>query len=171
MAEQTNSPQSVADNAVDKNGGAKKDGKTRKEDGDAAILNMALIKSILDSSTTNLSKDDGSLSRSMGKKGVSFSGIDSLTSSVPDDDKEHSQLVEKCAKLEDSLRQAKLDLSAEKVVRKKKEKNVVKLAKELNKRASDQTDKEKEISRVSRLCGTWIPYLMRIGTHHSWNFS
>jgi hypothetical protein len=59
---------------------------------------------------------------------------------------------EQMERLRDKLTQAKIDLSAEKTVRKRKEKNLVKLAKELNRRASESdlmsttlAEKEEEI--------------------------
>eukprot|EP00543_Licmophora_paradoxa_P017178 CAMPEP_0202460236 /NCGR_PEP_ID=MMETSP1360-20130828/42594_1 /ASSEMBLY_ACC=CAM_ASM_000848 /TAXON_ID=515479 /ORGANISM="Licmophora paradoxa, Strain CCMP2313" /LENGTH=63 /DNA_ID=CAMNT_0049081797 /DNA_START=1 /DNA_END=189 /DNA_ORIENTATION=- len=57
------------------------------------------------------------------------------TGSSIDDMKDQQELLEKVGKLKGKLKQAEIDLSAQKTLRKKKEKSMVKLAKELTKRS------------------------------------
>jgi len=70
------------------------------------------------------------------------------TGSSIDDMKDQQELLEKVGKLKGKLKQAEIDLSAQKTLRKKKEKSMVKLAKELTKRSKDQTEKEREINAL-----------------------
>ena len=157
MAEKKQAARSVAEERTTKEDqpGSDLTSSLTSTEGESAILNMALIKSILEGSgtkATESSRDesvaDSGSRLAMGRKGVSFSGIDSLNSSTADEDKEHSALVEKVARLENQLEQAKQDFSAQRAIRKKKEKNVVKLAKELTKRVSEIAKKDEEIARV-----------------------
>jgi len=138
---------------------------------DAKILNMSLIRNVLNHSSSDLrparqqstsdSPPDTPVASPPGKeelmafernieasKTVSFSGIESIESK-DDDEKDHEELVGKIGKIQAKLTQAEIDKSAEKAMRKKKDKSLVKLAKELNKRAADQLEKEKTINMVS----------------------
>ena len=58
-------------------------------------------------------------------------------------------MMARIEKLNSQLSEAKVNLSGEKALRKKKEKNLVKLAKELKKRASDTEAKSEEVAKVS----------------------
>ena len=123
---------------------------------DAKILNMSLIRGILgqssnrleDSPLTSPDRDDP---YSPSKK-VSFQqDVGSVASSQADEEKTHDELVNKIGKLQAKLTHAGIDNSAEKAMRRKKEKSLVKLAKELNKRSTDQQGKEVIINEVSLL--------------------
>lgn len=76
---------------------------------------------------------------------VRFSGIPDLFLSGSD---EHF-LENKVDDVNQQLQQALADLSAERVLRKQKEKNLVKLAKELNKRSADAALKERKLIQMS----------------------
>mmetsp|Transcript_32703 Transcript_32703/g.40194 ORF Transcript_32703/g.40194 Transcript_32703/m.40194 type:complete len:488 (+) Transcript_32703:126-1589(+) len=58
--------------------------------------------------------------------------------------------IEILKKLRDDLIQARIDLSAEKALRKKKEKNLIKLAKQLNARSVDCQAKEEQLQQAIR---------------------
>jgi len=121
---------------------------------DTTILNMSLLRNLLGPSTTNLIEDankhmgDDSDAGMMPPKNVSFSGVESVEGSLKeDDDKTHEELIQKIGKVKAKLTQLGIDKSAERAMRKKKDKSLVKLAKELNKRAADQQKKEKTIAK------------------------
>lgn len=120
---------------------------------DVNPLERSLIKSILGRSDRSLNGYEivgESPFKSTEKKGVSFNiAPGSADSSVADIDKSRDELYTKLDKTEMKLKQAEIDLSAEKTTRKKKERNLIKLAKELNKRASEQESREAEISKVN----------------------
>mmetsp|Transcript_7902 Transcript_7902/g.11447 ORF Transcript_7902/g.11447 Transcript_7902/m.11447 type:complete len:477 (-) Transcript_7902:16-1446(-) len=122
-----------------------------EENEDIAILNMSIIKSILGQSSTNLDdKEGGDTAIVLGKetmRKVSFTGVSSLGSS-DSGEKTHDQLIEKIGKIKSDFQQAKCDLSAEKAIRRKKEKNLVKLAKELTKRSKKDNEKDQSIEEM-----------------------
>jgi hypothetical protein len=134
---------------------------------DAKILNMSLIKSILGNSNYGSVLDLGKSSHGNMPDGeraekphesrkVSFRDVGSVASSHEDEEKTHDELVKKIGELQARLTQAEIDKSAEKAMRRKKDKSLVKLAKELNKRAADQQAKEKQVNLV---CGSSTPML------------
>ena len=120
-------------------------------DGEVNASERSLIKSILGGSDRSINGFGGEgVARSFEKKEVSFSiSPGSADSSVADIDKTRDELYTKLDKVEMKLRQAEIDLTAEKTMRKKKERNLIKLAKELNKRTTEQEKREEEISQVS----------------------
>ena len=130
------------------------------EDDDDHILDTSLVKGILgasmsmDGSKIALNDVDGVGTTRGGTRKQTISTqssfSDSVTSSIGsmDDMKERNELLEKVGRLKEKLKKAEIDMSAEKTMRRKKERNVVKLAKELNKRAKDQTQKEKQLNEV-----------------------
>lgn len=65
------------------------------------------------------------------------------------DDATEEQLLKRIAKMQDIITQTQIDWSGEKALRKRKDKNLVKLAKELQKRATDLEVKDKQIAKVS----------------------
>jgi hypothetical protein len=121
----------------------------------ANILSMSVVKELLDQpdgaddddKDTPLASPIESLDGVSSKKQVTFTDLE--TSSHPDEEKTHDELIDKVGKLQARLNQAEIDKSAEKAMRRKKEKSLVKLAKELNKRATDQKEKENTINTVS----------------------
>jgi hypothetical protein len=126
---------------------------------DAKILNMSLIKSILGNSSYGSPLDLGNSNQANISDGeraekphesrkVSFRDVGSVASSHEDEEKSHDELVKKIGELQAKLTQAEIDKSAEKAMRRKKDKSLVKLAKELNKRAADQQAKEKQVNLV-----------------------
>jgi hypothetical protein len=123
-----------------------------REDDDVNPLERSLIKSILGKSDRSINGYEiaGEGMRSSEKKGVSFNiAPGSTDSSVADIDKSKEELYAKLDKVEMKLKQAEIDLTAEKTLKKKKERNLIKLAKELNKRASEQESRDAEIAKVS----------------------
>ena len=120
----------------------KEDENCGDDEEDAKILDMTLIKSILG----NAGGDDPEKVQESRK--VSFRDVGSLGSSLDEEEMTHEQLVNKLGGLQAKLTQLSIDISAEKAMRHKKDKSLVKLAKELNKRAADQTAKEKKINLV-----------------------
>lgn len=115
---------------------------------DAKILDMTLIKSILGNSSRGSSPDSNGVEKVQESRKVSFRDVGSLGSSHDDEEKTHEELVNKIGGLQAKLTQASIDISAERAMRRKKDKSLVKLAKELNKRAADQTAKESKINLV-----------------------
>eukprot|EP00521_Asterionellopsis_glacialis_P009098 CAMPEP_0195286050 /NCGR_PEP_ID=MMETSP0707-20130614/3657_1 /TAXON_ID=33640 /ORGANISM="Asterionellopsis glacialis, Strain CCMP134" /LENGTH=408 /DNA_ID=CAMNT_0040345643 /DNA_START=273 /DNA_END=1499 /DNA_ORIENTATION=- len=120
------------------------DGSLYSTESEKDILNKSFVRTILDSSSQRtLDGPGGSTKGSSSSAGggaprVSFSGVDSVTSEGSLRDKTVDQLIEKVESLTLAKKQVQIDLSAEKAVRKKKERNLIKLAKELNKRAEEQ---------------------------------
>jgi hypothetical protein len=94
-------------------------------------------------------------------KNVSFDlplrGNDSVGSIKSDTEKNHEELILKVAKVMDKLKQAEMDLSAEKAIRKKKEKNLMKLAKELKKRNLQKEGDAERLQKVGRRAISEIP--------------
>lgn len=125
-----------------------------EEEEDTTILNMSLIRNLLGPSTSNIIEDANKMEgapsalRSAMVKNVSFSGVESVGSAKEDEDKSHDELVQKIGKVQAKLTQLEIEKSAERAMRKKKDKSLVKLAKELNKRAADQQKNEKSIIAV-----------------------
>lgn len=100
------------------------------------------IRIVTTSATPTLENED-----IHGSRNVRFSDLDSLeekkSQSEQDCGPDAIQLLREC------LSQVQTDLSAERVMRKRKEKNLVKLAKELNKRTSDAHLKETTINEMT----------------------
>ena len=126
----------------------KEDENDDDDEEDAKILDMTLIKSILGNSTHGNIQDCDALDKVQESKKVSFRDVGSVASSHDDEEKTHEELVNKIGNLQAQLTNISIDMSAEKAMRRKKDKSLVKLAKELNKRAADQTAKEKQINLV-----------------------
>lgn len=113
-----------------------------------AIVRDILGRSLsgLDSSVMSLEDTNGIIAAT--RRAVSFSGIDSPASSKADDEKTIGELIAKIQSLQIKVEKAGIDLSAEKSMRKKKERNLVKLAKELTKRTDELAAKNKQIVKV-----------------------
>lgn len=126
-------------------------------DGEVNASERSLIKSILGGSDRSINGFGGEgVARSFEKKEVSFSiSPGSADSSVADIDKTRDELYTKLDKVEMKLKQAEIDLTAEKTMRKKKERNLIKLAKELNKRTTEQEKREEEISQLKAEVATY----------------
>jgi hypothetical protein len=73
-------------------------------------------------------------------------------------------------RLREKLTKVQIDYQAEKATRKRKEKNLVKLAKELNKRATEIEFKDSQIARV-RACIRGYIYWWRIANSHDWKYT
>ena len=113
-------------------------------------VDLSVVRSVLGAgfkldSTSNSPKEEKA-------KGVSFSGVDSSNSSVADDVKTRSDLLAKIERLEVKLKQAELDLSAEKARRKKSSRSTLKLAKEINKRTIEASAQQKALEKVRLVC-------------------
>lgn len=67
------------------------------------------------------------------------------------DDATEEQLLKRIAKMQDIITQTQIDWSGEKALRKRKDKNLVKLAKELQKRATDLEVKDKQIAKMTSM--------------------
>jgi hypothetical protein len=83
---------------------------------------------------------------------VSFTGIgdgDSVAGDIPIGASREESLERELQQLRGKLTQVQIDLQAEKATRKRKEKNLFKLAKELNKRTAEIDFKDVQIKRVS----------------------
>ena len=116
------------------------------EDEDDANIDLSVVRSVLGSSFKLDSDTDKD--KKTGGRAVSFSGVDSPASSKGDDFKSNGELLAKIGKLELKLKQAELDLSAEKARRKKSSRSTIKLAKEINKRTIEATSQQKAIEKV-----------------------
>lgn len=84
---------------------------------------------------------------------VTFSGMEG-PSPPPDVDLDaisKSQLIRKLGGLQERLTQTQIDLKQEKSSRKKKDKNIFKMAQELSKRHAEATEKQEEIHKVSEM--------------------
>jgi len=82
-------------------------------------------------------------------RSVKFEGLDSLSSQHSSlEDNSPEGLMDRLEKTQQRLTQAQIDLSGEKALRKRKEKNLVKLAKELKKRASESELQQVQIHKV-----------------------
>jgi len=133
---------------------------------DAAIMNMSLIQKILGHSSSSLmggSRDEGGSFSSRSppftnkNRKVSWTGIESVGSRDSNDsfgEKTYDQLAEKVGKMKAMLDEAKIDLSAEKAIRRKKEKSLIKLAKELTKRAKNDKEKDENIEMLTSAMAT-----------------
>ena len=88
---------------------------------------------------------------------VQFSGMEgpSPPSDLNLDEASRSELISKLGGLQERLTQTQVDLKQEKSKCRKKDKNIVKMAKELNQRQIDTTEKEEAIAKVS-LQTIWI---------------
>lgn len=147
---------------------------------DAKILNMSLIKSILGNSNYGSMLDLGNSNQGNmsdaeraekphESRKVSFRDVGSVASSHEDEEKTHDELVKKIGELQAKLTQAEIDKSAEKAMRRKKDKSLVKLAKELNKRAADQQAKEKQVNLVCCILVSWFMFFT-MQTHAPFQF-
>ena len=110
------------------------------------------------------------------KSKVQFHGEVNAASGSPDsndsfDLSDATTVKEMVARIETlnlRLAGAKLDLSGEKALRSKKEKNLVKLAKELNKRSTEAKSKNEEINNVrSRLCVSVFSIARKLPASHT----
>lgn len=82
---------------------------------------------------------------------VKFSGMDgpSPPPGLNLEEASRSELIQRLGALQERLVQAQVDLSGEKKNRRRKEKNMFKLAKELNKQHKEGAQREEDIARVS----------------------
>ena len=83
---------------------------------------------------------------------VQFSGMEgpSPPPGLNLEEASRSELIAKLCGLQERLTQTQVDLKLEKTNRRKKEKNIFKMAKELGKRQVETTQKEEDILKVSR---------------------
>lgn len=96
-------------------------------------------------------KSAGKENRSPGRS-VSFHGVveaSDLLDDAQDSGKTHAELLKKTQRLVEALKQAEIDVSGEKAIRKKKEKSLMKLAKELKKRNEQRVQDVVRLGEVS----------------------
>jgi hypothetical protein len=121
---------------------------TNEEDADEEDdenVDLSVVRSVLGASF-RLEKDTTSTSRN-----VSFSGVDSVESDKADEIKTRGELLSKIERLQDNLKQAQLDCSAEKARRKKSSRSTIKLAKEINKRTIEAAAIQKSLAKVHEI--------------------
>jgi hypothetical protein len=85
-------------------------------------------------------------------RSVSFKGLmeaSDLLDDKQDSGKTHTELLNKIQRLTKELKQAEIDVSGEKAIRKKKEKTLMKLAKELKKRNEQRDEDVERLGEVS----------------------
>jgi len=129
------------------------------DDDDEAIMNMSLIKKVIGQSSTNLSVNEdeeapfSTPSYNKSNRKVSFTGVESLGSG-DSGEKTYDQLLDRVGKMKAKVEQYRIDLSAEKAIRKKKEKSLIKLAKELTKRAKHEKEKGDNIEMLKNAMAT-----------------
>jgi hypothetical protein len=89
--------------------------------------------------------------------------VDSPTASTSSFNEGASEehLLDRLTKVQERLTQTQIDLSGEKAISKRKEKNLVKLAKELQKRSAVLDTKDKQIVKVRHCCQS-IEYVLRV---------
>jgi hypothetical protein len=91
-------------------------------------------------------------------RNVSFQDImgkSDLLDDKQDISKTHAELLNKIQRLLESLKKAEIDISGEKAIRKKKEKSLMKLAKELKKRNQQRDQDVERVGEVS--VKRWLP--------------
>ena len=121
---------------------------TNEEDADEEDdenVDLSVVRSVLGASF-KLDQDISSARRN-----VSFSGVDSVESDKADEIKTRGELLSKIERLQDKLKQAQLDCSAEKARRKKSSRSTIKLAKEINKRMVEATATQKSLAKVHEI--------------------
>jgi hypothetical protein len=96
---------------------------------------------------TNVNKSSSS------RRGVTFDfeskNLPSHTKS--DENMSQSELIANIVNIREQIAQLKIDYSGEKALRKKKEKNIIKLAKQLNIRSGDIADRDRRIDLVRNI--------------------
>lgn len=127
---------------------AEDDDEEELNNADLAIVRDILGRSLSGMDSSVMSLEDPKDGLAAPRRAVSFSGIDSPASSKADDEKTFGELIAKIQSLQIKVEKANIDLSAEKSMRKKKERNLVKLAKELTKRTDELAAKNKQIVKV-----------------------
>jgi hypothetical protein len=91
-------------------------------------------------------------------RSVSFQGVMENIVELddkPDSDKTHEELLNKNQRLLERLEKAEIDVSGEKVIRKKKEKSLMKLARELKNRNQQKDEAVERVGEVSVIF--WLP--------------
>ena len=81
---------------------------------------------------------------------VKFNMADSPSASSNLDEASEESLLDRLTRTQEKLTQTQIDLSGEKALRKRKDKNLVKLAKELQKRAAILETKDQQVVKVSQ---------------------
>lgn len=112
------------------------------DDDEVENLDLSVVRSLLGAS---FKLDTEPSSRS-----VSFSGVDTPESAKGDHMKSQGELLSKIERLQIRLKQAELDLSAEKARRKKSSRSTIKLAKEINKRTIEGSANKLAIDKVTK---------------------
>jgi hypothetical protein len=109
--------------------------------------------------------NDGQKTFNSSNRSVSFKeDDDDEDNTIPDVDKTHGQLIEKIQSLLAKLKSAQVEASTQKSLRRQKDKNLAKLAKELTKR-KDQRNKDVEtIEHVSTTHAQYPQVLFFCGT-------
>ena len=85
------------------------------------------------------------------EKAVSFADDSSGSISVANSNHGQQELLLKCASLVERLKSSEIDLSAERAIRKKKERSLMKLARELKKRNGEREEGCQRLEEVSIL--------------------
>lgn len=122
------------------------------ENASSILKKGELLADGLDSSMSSLISTDENLDLNpplMERRSVSFTGIGTSPASAANIPTGASGVESEIKKLREKMTEAQIDYQAEKATRKRKEKNLVKLAKELNKRTTEIDFKDRQIKRVS----------------------
>jgi hypothetical protein len=112
-------------------------------DEDDEHVDLSVVRSVLGASF-KLDKE----TTQANSRNVSFSGVDTPESQTPDAAKTRGDLLAKIERLKIALKQAQIDVSAEKARRKKSSRSTIKLAKEINKRTVEAADTQKNVAKV-----------------------
>jgi hypothetical protein len=110
------------------------------------ILRHARIS--MNTSLPNLEMEDIPGSPDGRKNAVSFRDVPDSPAASDDREKTFDQLLLKTQILDDKLRKAELDVSAEKIQKKKKDKNIMKLAKQLKRRNELMEEDTERLEKV-----------------------
>jgi hypothetical protein len=116
--------------------------KNEDSDEDVAVI-LEAVKSV-DKSARAKSPENG--------RSVQFQDVmetSDLFDDTQDSGKTHAELLDKTRRLLDALKKAEIDVSGEKVVRKKKEKSLMKIAREMKKRNEQRALDLERLGEVS----------------------
>jgi hypothetical protein len=121
----------------------------KKEDSDEDVAVILEAAKSDDSPARAKSPKNG---RSAPGRSVSFRGVaeeSDLLDDRQDSAKTHAELLSKTQRLMEAVKKAEVDVSGEKAIRKKKEKSLMKLARELKKRNEQRAQDVERLGEVS----------------------
>jgi hypothetical protein len=131
-----------------------------------------LVDSLLNSSMSSLISTDENLELSHPlpekRRIVSFTGIGdspAIAANIPTGASREESLEREVRKLREKMTEVQIDYQSEKATRKRKEKNLVKLAKHCRETTAEIEFKDKQIRNVSLLC--FLPFVLACLCLHS----